>query len=118
MTMLESLAAAGFDARMIRGKPCLADCFVDAIVSGYPVSFTRRRYGSTTFTWAMFFHNGQWVSLGDPWQGTKWPVANLAECIRKAIPPRCAYCQDTLIHPDDPTGQADCGYCGGSFRKP
>ena len=30
--------------------------------------------------------------------------------------PFCRYCNDTLSHPDDPTGQADCGYCGGSFR--
>lgn len=27
----------------------------------------------------------------------------------------CRMCNDTLAHPDDPTGQADCGYCGGSY---
>lgn len=29
--------------------------------------FTRRRYGSTTYTWVEALIDGQWVELGDPW---------------------------------------------------
>ena len=29
--------------------------------------------------------------------------------------PYCIDCKDTCVDPDDPTGQHDCRYCGGSF---
>ena len=29
--------------------------------------------------------------------------------------PYCPYCLDSCQDPDDPTGQADCRYCGGSY---
>jgi hypothetical protein len=33
-----------------------------------------------------------------------------------AIEVSCSHCGDSGIHPDDPTGQADCGYCGGRVK--
>ena len=29
--------------------------------------------------------------------------------------PYCQMCDDSCVHPDDDTGQSDCGFCGGSF---
>lgn len=29
--------------------------------------YTRRRYGTTTYTWVEAQIGGEWVSLGDPW---------------------------------------------------
>lgn len=34
----------------------------------YELMFIRRRYGNTTFTWVDVWHNGTWLSIGDPWQ--------------------------------------------------
>jgi hypothetical protein len=31
------------------------------------LSFERRRYGRTTYTWVYVNLDGRWVSLGDPW---------------------------------------------------
>lgn len=64
--MFEQLVSMGYKPRLIRGKPCLNDCPVDAIVR-IPLSYTRRRYGSTTYTWVMGFISDAWVQLGDPW---------------------------------------------------
>ena len=36
-------------------------------IDGYPISFERRRYGATTYTWAYVHIDGQAISLGDPW---------------------------------------------------
>jgi hypothetical protein len=40
---------------------------VHRVVDGVAVSFERRRYPGTTFTWAHAFIGGEWISLGDPW---------------------------------------------------
>ncbi len=40
---------------------------VSAIVNNIPVSFERRRYGGSTFTWAHAYVGDRWLSLGDPW---------------------------------------------------
>ena len=60
-------AASGLDARMIRGRVFVGSMSVDTIVDGVCVSFTRRRYGTTTYTWAEALIDGLWVDLGDPW---------------------------------------------------
>lgn len=31
------------------------------------LKFTRRRYGSATFTWVNYWDGAGWRSLGDPW---------------------------------------------------
>lgn len=31
------------------------------------LSYERRRYGNTTYTWIYVEYNGEWLSLGDPW---------------------------------------------------
>ena len=36
-------------------------------IDGYAVSFERRRYGETTYTWAYVHIDGEAISLGDPW---------------------------------------------------
>lgn len=43
------------------------------IVNGYEVRFERRNYplstgGRKTFTWCEAFINGEWTSLGDPFE--------------------------------------------------
>lgn len=66
--MFEQLQAMGHQPQIIRGKVFVASMSVDAIVRYTPVSFTRRRYGDTTFCWADAYIRGEWRSLGDPWQ--------------------------------------------------
>ena len=51
-----------------RGKAWVEGVPVDAVVDGVPIAFTRRRYGTATFTWCDAFIAGHWQSLGDPWQ--------------------------------------------------
>lgn len=65
--MQAELTALGIESTIIRGNVCVASMFVNEIVDGIPLSYTRRRYGSTTFTWVDAFIGGEWVSLGDPW---------------------------------------------------
>lgn len=60
-------AASGMDARVIRGRVFVGSMGVDAVVDGACVSFTRRRYGTATYTWAEALIDGLWVDLGDPW---------------------------------------------------
>lgn len=64
--MFEQLVSMGYKPVMIRGKPCLNDCPVDAIIRA-PISYTRRRYSNQTFTWVSAFIADAWVQLGDPW---------------------------------------------------
>ncbi|MGD9725712.1 MAG: hypothetical protein AB7E70_09590 [Hyphomicrobiaceae bacterium] len=47
--------------------------------SNYEFRFERRRYGRTTFTWVYVRHpeTGEWLSLGDPYQGVRPPAAEL-----------------------------------------
>lgn len=59
--------ASGMDARIIRGRVFVGSMGVDAVIDGVCVNFTRRRYGTTTFTWAESLIDGVWVDLGDPW---------------------------------------------------
>ena len=51
------------------------------------ISFERRRYGNTTFTWAFVQspRTGEWLSLGDPWQGVNWPKIELERLSQSAI---------------------------------
>ena len=47
--------------------------------------FERRRYGTTTYTWAFVKHNGEWLSLGDPWPAVRWPKKELDKYGKLAI---------------------------------
>ena len=40
------------------------------------------------------------------------PVASQEKAMSEYF---CDYCSDNLADPEDPTGQADCRFCGGSF---
>jgi hypothetical protein len=33
----------------------------------FEVRLDRRRYGQAFYTWAQVLHNGEWLTLGDPW---------------------------------------------------
>lgn len=48
-------------------------------------SFDRRRYGTTTYTWAFVKHNNEWLSLGDPWPAVRWPKKELDKFGKLAI---------------------------------
>lgn len=53
---------------------------------GRQVEFTRRRYGaSAIFTRVRVQHQGEWVSLGDPWPCITPPKAELRRDIELAI---------------------------------
>ena len=54
-------------------------------VNGYMIQFDRRRYGSTTYTWAYAVVDDQWVSLGDPYPAIRFPIRELE---RLATPER------------------------------
>ena len=43
-------------------------------VNGYMIQFDRRRYGSTTYTWAYAVVDDQLVSLGDPYPAIRFPI--------------------------------------------
>lgn len=47
--------------------------------------FERRRYGSTTYTWAEVNHGGRWLSCGDPWPCVTPKRAELVEAAIAAI---------------------------------
>lgn len=79
-------AASGKDARVIRGRVFVGSMSVDVIVDGVCVSFTRRRYGTATYTWADALIDGSWVSLGDPWPCVRPKTSDLAREIRVRIP--------------------------------
>ena len=56
-------------------------------VLGYPVRFERRAYGrGAVYTWAeVMLDPGNWVSLGDPWPGAKWPEQVLQHAVTSMI---------------------------------
>ncbi len=60
-----------------------------ANIDGHDVKFTRRRYGSRTFTWVHVYLNGEWVSLGDPWQAVMPAKAEILRQIEKVVSKRC-----------------------------
>jgi len=51
-------------------------------IDGYDVTFRRRRYGTTTYTWATIDNNGEAVSLGDPWPCIMPSKENLSRAIK------------------------------------
>lgn len=55
---------------------------VNTLVSGYPVHFTRRRYGKTMFTWVSFYNGSEWIELGDPWPSLQVSATEIAEAIK------------------------------------
>lgn len=54
-------------------------------VSGYQVSFERRRYDSQTYTWGYVKLGEEYVSLGDPWPC----ITPKREDLRNAIKAEC-----------------------------
>lgn len=58
---------------------------VTVVVDGQPhrVFFDRRRYGTTTYTWAIYEKpGGGTIWLGDPWPAVRFPRAELEKAIR------------------------------------
>lgn len=51
----------------------------------YEVTFTRRRYGSTTYTWAYVQVGAQRLPLGDPWPGVNWPRKELTSEVARVV---------------------------------
>ena len=51
----------------------------------YQFDFARRRYGNTTYTWAYVMHNGQRLSLGDPWPCVRPKQSELEAAAKEAI---------------------------------
>ena len=54
-------------------------------IRGYPLTFTRRKYGTHTYTWACIEVEGQSVSLGDPYPGVHWRQSDLDTAVLQAI---------------------------------
>lgn len=55
-------------------------------MEGVQFEFTRRRYGSTTYTWAVaILPDGRRLDLGDPWPGVTWPKKELARAVKTAL---------------------------------
>lgn len=59
---------------------------IHARVDGLPINFTRRRYGTTIYTWVKYHDGEQWVDLGDPWPSPHVPVKELRESIKLKRP--------------------------------
>jgi hypothetical protein len=58
---------------------------------GYPLRYTRRRYGRKWFTWVDVLFDGEWVTLGDPWPSTNVSRSQIEDGIKyleeMAVPP-------------------------------
>lgn len=50
-----------------------------------PVTFERRRYGNTVYTWAYIRIDGEKISLGDPWPMRTVPKKELADALAHAL---------------------------------
>lgn len=48
-------------------------------INGVNLMLERRRYGTRTFTWLMFYggENLRWCGYGDPWPSVRIPKAQL-----------------------------------------
>ena len=55
------------------------------IVDGVKISFVRRRYGRTTYTWLHAFINGAWDTIGDPWPCLNPPKREIKEALKCAV---------------------------------
>lgn len=56
------------------------------VIEGLPVSYERRRYGRAAFfCWVQVYHQGAWVSLGDPWPKVTPSRLELAQAIKVQI---------------------------------
>lgn len=55
------------------------------------VTFERRRYGRTTYTWAYLHLGNKKIGLGDPWPGVMWPKRVLQEEIATAKAQRAVH---------------------------
>ena len=51
----------------------------------YELMFTRRRYSNATFTWVDVKVDGEWVSIGDPWQCVTPKKSEMLESIRLTL---------------------------------
>ena len=49
----------------------------------YELSYTRRRYGTTTYTWVSVLLGGEWVELGDPWPAVRPKMAEILKAVEK-----------------------------------
>jgi hypothetical protein len=70
----------GEDQLFARGKYEGQDVYwrVHRHVDGVPIRYDeRRRYSNATFTWVSALIDGEWQSLGDPWQCINPPLAEL-----------------------------------------
>ena len=54
-------------------------------IDGHEVKLTRRRYGTTTYTWARVQYNGENLELGDPWPCITPKRAELEQAARREI---------------------------------
>lgn len=85
---LQEVQALFPEATEKRGTVWLRDMDVGRLLDGIPLSFTRRRYPGTTYTWVKAFITGQWVDLGDPWPCVTPSKKSLRiEIARRQTPP-------------------------------
>lgn len=52
--------------------------------NGYEISFTRRRYGKTTFTWTHVKIGDHWQETGDPLQKIQPSKTDIEAAIKRA----------------------------------
>jgi hypothetical protein len=53
------------------------------VTTPYTTSFTRRRSGTTTYTWMTVVIDGQPYGAGDPWPAVRWPQAEIATVVAR-----------------------------------
>ena len=58
-----------------------------SIIMGHRVTFERRRYGHSTYTWAYLHVEGEADSrmLGDPWPAVTWPRKELEKAVASEL---------------------------------
>jgi hypothetical protein len=58
---------------------------VTVLGDDFEVAFNRRRYGTTTFTWAYLVLGDEWLALYDPWPAVTWPRAELERAVERKL---------------------------------
>mgnify|MGYP001241776285 CR=1 FL=1 len=49
------------------------------------ITFERRKYGKTTFTWVKMWNKDHWITLGDPWPVKNPPKKEVLASVADAI---------------------------------
>ena len=64
----------------------MSSMVIDGVL--YPLRYTRRKYGSKTYTWIETTINGENRDLGDPWPTLNPKRSEIEETLRRYLEPR------------------------------